>query len=159
MEGDTNGILSALMTTYIAQMDSALQISKIISEHGNYDELRPDDIIIGLVYRLMTPMDEKELSESMEQGKKITDEILNGESDSDEEYETELDLSPEVSVEVHGDKVILARKVKTNNCNCEICMRARTCMLNYHNHEVNDELAEKFKNAINNACGVHGLMI
>lgn len=158
MEDDTNGILSALMTTYMAQINSALQISKIISEHGNYSELRPDDIIIGLVYRLMTPMDEKELSESIEKGKQITEEILNG-SDSDEDYETELDLSPEVSVEVHGDKVILARKVKTNNCNCDICIHARTCILNYHNHEVNDELAEKFKNAINNSCGVHGLMI
>ena len=158
MEENTNEILSALMTTYIAQMDSALKISELISEHGNYGEIRPDDIIIGLVYRLMTPMDEKELSESMEKGKKITDDILKG-SDSEEDYETELDLSPEVPVEVHGDKVILARKVKTNNCNCDICIRARTCMLNYHTHEVNDELAEKFKNAIDNACGAHGLMI
>ena len=158
MEEDKNGLLSALMITYMAQLDSALQISKIISEHGNYGEIRADDIIIGLVYRLMTPMDENELSESMEQGKKLTDDILYG-SDSDEDYETDLDLSPEVPLDIDGDKVILARKVNTNNCNCDICIRARTCMLNYHNHEVNDELANKFKDAIDNTLIIHKLNI
>ena len=34
MEENTNEILSALMTTYIAQMDSALKIAELISEHG-----------------------------------------------------------------------------------------------------------------------------
>ena len=36
-------------------------ISKIICEHANRTELTGDDIICGLIYRLMTPMSEEEI--------------------------------------------------------------------------------------------------
>ena len=44
------------------------------------------------------------------------------------------------------------RKVKTNNCNCDICMGVRVSLLNYKNHEPKDNLELMFKNAIDKAC-------
>ena len=69
-------LINSLMTAYIAQMDSALKISKIISEHSDEDELSVDAIISGLVYRLMVPMDDTEIKESMDFAKKL----IHGES-------------------------------------------------------------------------------
>ena len=54
-----------LIKVYLAQIQSAIKISKIICEHGNREELTGDDIICGLVYRLMTPMPEDEIVEAL----------------------------------------------------------------------------------------------
>ena len=58
---DQEKILISLMQVFIAQMDSALKISTIISEHSDEEEMSPDSIITGLVYRLMVSMDEEEM--------------------------------------------------------------------------------------------------
>ena len=77
-------LLTSLMQVFIAQMDSALKISKIISEHSNEEELSPDSLITGLIYRLMVSMDDKELKESM----KSAEDLLN---ESESESESEID--------------------------------------------------------------------
>ena len=78
-------LINSLMTAYITQMDSALKISKIISEHSDEDELSVDAIISGLVYRLMVPMDDTEIKESMDFAKKL----IHGESSDEEGDEDE----------------------------------------------------------------------
>ena len=50
-------LLNSLMVAFLGQIDSALKVSEIISSHGNEEELSPDSLITGLVYRLMIPMD------------------------------------------------------------------------------------------------------
>ena len=74
LEEQKEKLLNSLITTFIAQMDSALRISKIISEHSDEEELSVDSIIIGLVYRLMIPMDDMEIRESMD----IASKLING---------------------------------------------------------------------------------
>ena len=54
-------LFDGIMKTFLAQLDSSLKISKIISEHGGEGELSEDSIISGLVYRLMTPMENEEI--------------------------------------------------------------------------------------------------
>ena len=56
-----------------------------------------------------------------------------------------------------GNEVVIEernidRKIKVNLCNCETCMRARVCLINYSNHEPKDNLEVMFKNAIDTAC-------
>ena len=77
-------LLISLMQVFIAQMDSALKISNIISEHSNEKEMSADSIIIGLIYRLMISMDEEEMNASMN----IAKEILY-DSSSNEEYSSD----------------------------------------------------------------------
>ena len=79
-----------LMEIFIAQIDSSMKISKIISEHLNEKELSGDSVIIGLIYRLMTPMSQTEIDESI---KKAND-IIN-EEDSLEEQEVSLNITNE----------------------------------------------------------------
>jgi hypothetical protein len=145
MENDD--ILSNLMKVYLAQMDSAMKISKTISEHGNEEELSADSIIAGLVYRSMTPMDNTEMVQSLSNA----NDIINDEYDT--LNENEIDHQHE------GDIVIISRKVRTNTCNCDICQRVRVCLLNYHLHEPNDKLSQIFKDAIDNACIIHKINI
>ena len=39
---ENNPLLNSLMLVFLAQMDSALKISKIISEHSEEEEISPD---------------------------------------------------------------------------------------------------------------------
>ena len=151
---ETDQLLISLMQVFIAQMDSALKISTIISEHSNEEEMSSDSLVIGLIYRLMISMDDKEMNESMEQAKNILNKESSSESSEDESSEDES--SESVSID-EGN--IQSRMIKTNNCNCNICSKARVCILNYKTYEVNDQLAQKFKDAIDNTCKVHKLII
>ena len=136
-------IFDTVMTSFLAQMDSSLEISKIVSEHGGEKEISEDSIVCGLVYRLMNPMTDEELKKSLERGKDIYEDVVNDECEtSDEEEEVER---------VDMDSLEL-RKVKYNNCNCDICMGVRISLLNYKNHEPKDNLEMMFKGAIDNAC-------
>ena len=138
-------IFDTVMTSFLAQMESSLKISKIVSEHGGESELSEDSIVSGLVYRLMTPMSEEELSRSIAAGKNIYEDILKDESEEEgSEEEEEIEEVDMNSLEL--------RKVKTNNCNCDICMGVRVSLLNYKNHEPKDNLELMFKNAIDKAC-------
>lgn len=158
-------LLTDVMTAYMAQMSSALKISEIVRQHGDSDLLTADDIVSGLVYRLMTPMDDSELTESLEEGKQITKDLFNpdyesdDECETDDEYETDLNMSSEINCDEDGDKVILSRNLRKNNCNCDICMRVRVCLINYNTFEATDELAQKFKDAIDNTCTLHRITI
>ena len=50
-------------------MDSSLEISNIVSQHGDEKEISEDSIVCSLVYILMTPMSEEELSRAITAGK------------------------------------------------------------------------------------------
>ena len=54
-----------IIKVYLAQMDSAIKISEIICKHSDHEELMGDDIICGLVYRLMRPMSDNEIQDSL----------------------------------------------------------------------------------------------
>ena len=151
LEEQKEKLLNSLITTFIAQMDSALRISKIISEHSDEEELSVDSIIIGLVYRLMIPMDDMEIKESMD----IASKLINGEESSEEEGEEE----EEEEELLKDEKVTFDRKVKTNHCNCDICSKARACLINYPTYEATDSLTEKFRNAIQTTCELHKIEI
>tara|TARA_Y100000814_G_C12234229_1_gene369363 strand:- start:118 stop:639 length:522 start_codon:yes stop_codon:yes gene_type:complete len=149
-EMEDDQLLLSLMQVFIAQMDSALKISNIISEHSNEEEMSPDSLVTGLVYRLMISMDDKEMKESMEKADQILHEEDSGNSGSDEEQE-------EVKNEEEENRI--SRNIKKNTCNCNICAKARACLLNYPSYEVSDQLAQKFKDAIDNTCTIHKLNI
>ena len=72
-----------MIKVYLSQMDSAVKISSIVCEHSDKKELTGDDIICGLVYRLMVPMSQEEIQQSMA----TADNILE-ETDTDSEEET-----------------------------------------------------------------------
>ena len=59
--------INNIIKVYLAQMNSALKISKIICEHSDQDNeeniLTGDHIICGLIYRLMVPMTDEDMSE------------------------------------------------------------------------------------------------
>ena len=137
--------MEGLMRVFIAQMESSMKISKIVSNHFKEDKLSPDSVIIGLVYRLLYPMTDEEMKTSIERA----EEIMNSEtSDSEEE---ELEELEELEKEI--------RKVKHPICNCDICMKSRMCLLNYESYENYEPLTIMFKNAIDKACEVNKLTI
>ena len=140
-----------LLSAYVSQINSALQISDILAEHGGEDTISPDNIILGLIYRLMVPMTEKEMKDSIEFTNKIMD------SSEDEEVEEDVDEEDDKELEDIEEKK--PRKIKTNHCNCEICMKARVCLINYPTYESPDIFAEKFHNSIKHTCETHKLIL
>ena len=156
---DENKLVSDLLRVYLAQSDSALKISKVISEHSDEDGISPDSFVTGLIYRLMISMDDEEMKESLN----FADEVLTKEtSSSDEDDEEEYDIIDETYNTMehdYGDKVILSRKITKNTCNCDICAKARACLINYPTFEAEGKLAQMFKDAIDNTMIIHKLNI
>ena len=141
MDDTNNPDIGKIMQIFIAQMNSAMEISKIVSEHSNETELSPDSVITGLVYRLMNRMSQSEIDEYMDKA----NEILNGESEEEEDDMTE-DMEEEIIVDKEP------RKVKHPICNCDICMNSRLCLINYHSYETYEPLSTMFNDAIKKSC-------
>ena len=142
-----------IITAYIAQIDSAMKISEILAEHSGDEDISPDNLIIGLIYRLMVPMTDAEMKESMENASKVMD------GDTSDEEDDSIETTNELHRTISGEKNKVERKIKSNNCNCDICSKARVCLLNYPQYEASDELAQKFSDSIKHACSTHKLLI
>ena len=123
-----------IITAYIAQIDSAMKISEILAEHSGDEDISPDNLIIGLIYRLMVPMTDTEMKESMDNASKVMDGDTSDEEDDSMDTETTNELHRTIS----GEKNKVERKIKSNNCNCDICSKARVCLLNYPQYEASD---------------------
>ena len=142
-----------LIQAFLAQMDSAMRVSELIANHNSPNkEITADHIIGGLVFRLMVPMTNEELDQSLTSAKQIMDKLDQTESEESEESDEDYDGIQECYP-------IESRKVKHPQCNCDICSKVRICFLNYHQHECTDPLAERFQNAINHTCEQHDLLI
>ena len=145
-------LVAPLIQAYLSQVSSAMKISDVLAKHDNSDEITPDHLIGGLVYRLMVSMTETELHESIDAAKEIMDKLENTDSeDSDYDGIEECYSVPEISN--------VPRKLKSPKCNCEICSQLRVCLLNYKDHECDDELSQKFKNSIDSTCEKHKIYI
>ena len=151
-----------LMTAYLAQMDSAVRISKTLCDHYEEKdkELTGDDIICGLIYRLMVPMEQDEMDKSLGNAK----EILSGESEEEDEQDGELDQQLDQQLDYDEiqetyKKPEISRKIKTNSCECEVCSKVRECLINYKSYEPNDQLAQKFKDSIQETCDKYKIYI
>ena len=139
-----------LIQVFLSQIESAIKISEVLADHNSPNkEITPDQIIGGLVYRLMVPMNNEEMTQSLTSAKQIIDKLDETDSEeSDEDYDEIQECYPTES-----------RRVKHPQCNCDICSKVRICFLNYKNHESTDPLADKFRNAINHTCEQHKLIL
>ena len=144
-------VINDIIKVCVAQTHSAVKISEIVCEHSDRDIMTGHDIICGLVYRLMVPMTEAEITEAMEKA----EHILNGSDEESEDYEiVEEDTEEGIKSLVGG-----SRKIQSNHCNCDVCAKMRVCLLNYHTFEPADSMAMKFKNSIEDTCQKHNIHI
>ena len=133
-----------IIKVYLAQMNSAVKISDIICNHSkDEDEITGDHIISGLIYRLMVPMTDEDMAESLEKA----DNFMN-ESTSEEELEDPIYVEPEKM-----------RKIKMNDCHCDICKKVRECISKYDTYETYDPLVTRFKNSIKETCDKHRIYL
>ena len=148
-----------IIKVYMAQMNSAVKISEIICKHSNEEELTGDHIISGLIYRLMTPMTDEDMVDSLEKA----DKLMNGSSDeeleeSDEELE-EGELEDDELEEIEYVKPKRFRKITKNDCVCDVCKRVRECLDGYESYETYDPMVTRFKNSIVETCEKHKIII
>jgi len=160
---EENKLLSDLLKIYLAQTESALKIATIISEHSGEEGISPDAFVTGLIYRAMVSMTEEEMEESLQFAENVLTQTTSeeeGEEEGGEEDEYDIIEETYNTMEhEYGDKIILSRKIKKNTCNCDICINARVCLINYPTFSAEDELAKKFKDAIDNTLIIHKLNI
>ena len=137
-----------LMKAVLANTTSATKISKTLCEHSEDKILKADEIILGLMYRLMTPMTDEEMTQSINEAESV----LYAESSSDEDSEEENIIND-------TDDLSIPKKIKCNNCNCDICMRCRICLSNFNDYIPKDNLGDLFKNSILETCKTHNRII
>ena len=143
-----------LIQVILANASSAAKISNILCDHSDDKILKADEIICGLIYRLMTPMTDQEITDSMTEAK----ELMYEESSSEEEDDDDGMVGGSNIVD-DIDDLNIKRKVKVNHCNCEICSQVRVCLLNFNEHLPKDELGDKFKASIIETCETHNRII
>ena len=80
-----DSVLEPLIKSFLAQMDSAMKVSELISQHDGSEEIKVDHLITGLVYRLMVPMTNEEVDTALETAQEIMDKL--DETDYKEEHE------------------------------------------------------------------------
>ena len=151
---DIDNAAMNIIKVYIAQMNSAMKISKIICEHEGTDELTGDHVISGLVYRLMNPMTDEDMMQSLDKA----DKLMNGEDSSDEDDEYDLSEEEELNDLVYKAPDVF-RKIKTNTCQCDICSRVRECLQGYESYETYDPMVTRFKDSIKETCEKHKIII
>ena len=153
MDKNMDTAVMNIIKVYMAQMNSAVKISEIICKHSNEEELTGDHIISGLIYRLMTPMTDEDMVDSLEKA----DKLMNG-SDSDEELE-DGELEDDELEEIEYVKPKRFRKITKNYCNCNVCKRVRECLDGYESYETFDPMVTRFKNSIEETCEKHKIII
>ena len=143
-----------LMKAVLANTTSATKISKILCDHSEDKILKADEIILGLMYRLMTPMTDEEMTQSINEAESV----LYAES-SEEESDEESDEENIIDDTEDTDDLSVTRKIKCNTCNCDICMRCRICLSNFNDYIPKDNLGDLFKNSILETCKTHNRII
>jgi hypothetical protein len=133
-----------ILKSVLANNISAMKISKILCEHSQNDILTTDMVVSGLIYRLMTPMNEDEQTKSIDEAESI---LYAESSDEEEEIET-ID-------EPFNEK----RNIKYNSCNCDVCMNTRVCLLNFKDFIPKDPLGDIVKNSIYETCEKYNLVL
>ena len=136
-----------LIQVILANTSSAMKISKILCDHSEDKIIKADEIILGLIYRLMTPMTDEEMIQSINEAESL----LYAESSSEE--------SEEDNIVEDTDDLSISKKIKCNNCNCNICIRCRICLSNFNNYIPKDNLGNLFKNSILETCKTHNRII
>ena len=137
-----------MIQVILANTYSAMKISKTLCDHSNDKILKADEIISGLVYRLMIPMTDEEIEESMHDA----EDIMYQES-TDEEDNLEMEAVDDL------EEFKLTKRVRTNTCNCDICSKVRVCLLNFNDYTPKDELGDKFKDSIIKTCSEYNRTI
>ena len=145
MDQKINQAQENLIQIILANTSSAMKISKLLCSHSNDKILKSDEIICGLIYRLMIPMSDQEIQESMNEAENI----MCQDSSDEEEIEYIND----------SDDLNYPTTIKTNHCNCEICSQVRVCLLNFKNYIPKDELGDRFKKSICETCSAHNKII
>jgi hypothetical protein len=136
---------------YLAQIESAMKISKILCEHSGEKELTGDHIICGLIYRLMVPMTDGEMLESLDNA----DHLLNDTYSDDEEYVSDEEEEEDFNIEISDKK----RPLKMNNCSCDICVKCHECVSGYESYETYDPMVTRFKESIKITCDKYNIYI
>lgn len=144
-----------LMKAVLANTTSATKISKILCDHSEDNILKADEIILGLIYRLMTPMTDEEMTQSINEAESV----LYAESSDESEESEEENIIDDTDDTDNTDDLSVTRKVKCNTCNCEICMRCRICLSNFNDYIPKDNLGDLFKNSILETCKTHNRIL
>jgi len=159
MDEKIDEAVNNIIKVYLAQMNSAVKISDIICNHSkDEDEITGDHIISGLIYRLMVPMTDEDMAESLEKA----DNFMN-ESTSEEELEDDDLEDDDLEVEELEDPIYVEpekpRKIKMNDCHCDICKKVRECISKYDTYETYDPSVTRFKNSIKETCDKHRIYL
>jgi len=140
-----------IIQVILANTSSAMKISNTLCEHSDDKVLKADEIICGLIYRLMVPMTDEEMTTSLQEA-----ESLMYDDDDDDDEGEQIEDSEQIE---DTDDLNTIRKVKPNNCNCDICSKVRVCLLNFNDYLPKDELGDKFKSSILETCKTHNRLL
>ena len=151
---------------YIAQMDSGMKIASIIADHNEDKILDGDCVISGLVYRLMVPMSNEEMMDSLNKANDIMNDNSDNESNDDSDYDSDSDSEEEdEKLEEEGKKYDIElkdkpwRNIKKNRCECDVCSKVRECLDGYKSYETYDPMVTKLKDGIKAACDKYKIII
>lgn len=139
----------------LGSMNSSMEIAATLVSHNREDKtVRKVDTVAGLLYRLMVPMKDDELSTAVENGSNILNDIQMLEDDGEEEEEEDVIIA-DTETEESPARLDISRYP----CNCEVCSSMRIAILNYSVYEPSDPFSEMVLRAIQKTCQDHQIII
>lgn len=132
MEAELHVMLQALL----GSTTSSVRVAATLAEHRG-SEVSKEDMVAGLLYRLMTPMSSEEMALSLRDGRNLGALILDqdsGESSDEEEADgaaslEKAELTSTNAIGTAAPESVLS--ISTYTCNCAVCMQTRICIQNY----------------------------
>lgn len=146
----------ALLVPILAVLNKATQISSTLSAHrgGENAIVVSGDIVAGLIYVLMTEMSNEDMQSSIDEARRIVDEVFEG--DDEDETNNPAFVSGEDVAETEEVHNIGA---STYRCNCDLCTRTRVAILNFPSFEPQSVDQQWVYNAICKTASEHQISI
>jgi len=157
MEDNIDKATTNIISGYLANIESAMKISEILSKHSNNNEINDHEVICGLIYRLMVPMSDEEMVSTFKSSSEFVNDVIDNNFEDIDEGESGGEDSGDEE-EIFGSQKNKT-KLQLNTCNCNICSKVRECVACYEEYQPLDNLSVIFKNAINESIEKHAIYI
>jgi hypothetical protein len=149
--------LRVMLQALLGSTTSSMRVAATLAEHRG-GAVSKVDMVAGLLYRLMTPMTDEELTQSLADGQnleRIVIEPVHGDSDETSEDEDE-DAAPEPEKLDIGPREL---SISTYSCNCTVCMQARVCIQNYKDFVPSDQSTALMHRGLQQSMTEHQVII
>lgn len=147
--------LRLMVQALLGSTTSSVRVAATLAQHRG-GAVTKVDMVAGLLYRLMTPMTDEELTQSLADGRDL-EQIVS--TPSDHESDDSSDDDDEVHQPAEPDHGPRELSIATYSCNCPVCVQMRVCIQNYKDFFPADQATALMHRGLQQSMTEHQVVI